>query len=204
MFRHTRISTALFLLVIVAALAAAASAARADEMRLERQGFFVGFDYGAGGSGLRFDRAGQEYESDEDDGTAAALRLGYAFCPHFSLGLEARAYHHHGDDFDYTIGSSLVMATFYPAGGGFFLRLGVGSSVIETDVPDGSDEPLITDFEEHGVAVGFGLGYDWFVSDHFALGLALDLRGAGVEDFGDFEDVMAGESTLGLTTSYHF
>jgi hypothetical protein len=205
MFRQTRITMALGLLVIAAVLASA-STSIAGEPRHQRQGFFLGLDAGIGGSYLEYEKDGQKYESDEDDaeGGAMAFRMGYAFNPYFSLSLDMRGFSHLGDDFDYSLGTSTISATVYPMGGGFFLRAGLGGATLETEVDDDSTDPLIEEFEEHGVALGFGLGYDWFATEHFAIGLSLEMRGACTEDFDDFENVCVGESALGVTMNYYF
>lgn len=205
MFRSTRITMALALLVIAAVLASASSS-HAGEPRTERQGFFLGFDLGAGGSYLEYEKNGQTYESDEDDshGSGGTFRVGYAFNPHVLLSLDMRGFNHFGDEFDYDLGTSTVTATIYPTGGGFFLRCGVGGARLETDVPDDTDDALIEEFDENGAALALGLGYDWMVNEHFAIGLALAARGAVFEDFGEFEDVRAAESTFGVTMNYYF
>ncbi|MEZ4387066.1 MAG: hypothetical protein R3D98_05730 [Candidatus Krumholzibacteriia bacterium] len=203
MHRSTRITMALSLLVIILTVVAAGSA-RAGEPRLDRHGFFAGLDLGAGGSHFEYTKNGQTYESDEDNGGAVGLRLGYAFNPYFSLSLDARGYGHQADDFDYSLGSSTLSATVYPMGGGFFFRVSAGHACLETDVPSDTRDPLIEEFDECGPALGLGLGYDWMVNRHFAIGLSLESRGAAIDDFGEFTDVKIGESSLGATMNYYF
>lgn len=202
MFRTTRIHLALSLLIIVAALAAAGSAS-AGEARDQRQGFFMGLDLGIGSSHLEWEKDGQQYESGDHDGGAVGIRLGYAFNPYFSLSLDARGYGHEGDE-QYAIGTTTLSATVYPMGGGFFIRLSGGQACLETEVEGDDIDPLFAEFKEHGGTLGLGLGYDWMVSDHVALGLSLESRGVVVEDFDDYDEVTAGESTIGANMTYYF
>jgi len=203
MFRQTRFTMALSLLILAAVVLGAASSASAAP-RVDRHGFFLGLDLGAGGGGLEYEKGGQTYESDDDQGCILGLRAGYAFNPYFSLSFDHREFHHEGDDFEYKLNTGTITATVYPMGGGFFMRFGVGAGCLETEVPGDSDDPLIEEFEEEGGVLGFGLGYDWMVNEHFAIGLSLDARGLALEDFGEFEDLRAGEGSLGVTMNYYF
>jgi len=198
--RHARSLVTIALLITLLM----ATSAAAGQFNHHRKGLFLGVDVGAGGSYLEYEKNGQKYESEEDSGGALGLRFGYAFNPYFSLAIEGRGYGHADDDFDYGIGSTTLMATMYPMGGGFFLRVGLGGAVLKTEVPSDTDDELIGEFEEEGGVIALGLGYEWMVSEHFGVGLALDARGGATEDFGEFEDVGFAESTLGLTMNYFF
>jgi len=202
MYRTTRINLAISLLIIAIAVAAIAPA-HAGEPRQARQGFFIGADLGLGGSHLEWEKDGQKYESGDDDGGAAGIRIGYAFNPYFSLSFDARGYGHEGDE-QYSIGTTTLSATIYPMGGGFFIRLSGGQAYLETEVEGDDVDPLFAEFKEHGGTLGLGLGYDWMVSEHAAIGLSLESRGVVIEDFDDFDEVTAGESTIGANMTFYF
>lgn len=202
MFRSSRLIPAacLGILFLTAILAGAAIA----EPRHDRQGFFMGLDLGAAGSGFEFDKGHKTYEYDDQSGAALGVRLGYAFNPYVSLSLEGRGFGYTGNDFDYNLCTRTLSVTVYPAGGGFYLRTGLGASRFETELHDDNDDAVIEEIDEDGGAIALGLGYDWMLNQHFAIGLGAEARGAAFDDFGDFEDFVAAESSLGLTMNYYF
>jgi hypothetical protein len=192
------------MVALLAASILTAGAVQAQTGKLERRGFFGGLDFGVGAGQVQYEQDGVQYDSEEKAGAGLGLRLGYAFNPYFSLSADVRGFGMEDDDLRYGIGSSALVATVYPAGGGFFLRVGAGGARLETEFTDDADRDLVREFDERGAIVTFGLGYEWLVNEHFSLGLALDARGGMVEDFGDIEDVEFGESTLGLSMNYFF
>lgn len=204
MFRQTRYTMALSLIILAAVALGAGNAAA--EPRHDRQGFFLGLDLGAGGGGVEWDNAGQTFKSEEDAGLAGTVRLGYAFNPYFSLSLDQRGFEHNDDDFEYSLNSTALNATVYPMGGGFFLRMGVGAGQFESTVGEDNDDPLAAELDETGGVVSFGLGYDWMVNEHFAIGLSADARGLVIDDdeLDGLENFKSGEGSLGLTMNYYF
>lgn len=202
-------TTTAFTIVILAAVALSNVAAVAEPAPpgFQRGGAYIGFEYGAGGSGVEYERAGVKHERDEDTGVAVGLRIGYAFNPYVSLGIAARSYGHQNRDDRYTIGSTAIIATIYPAGGGFFLRSGIGGCTLETKLAedaDPNDPDLVDEFEVKGGLVALGLGYEWMATENFSLGFVLDVRGGAAEDFDEFENIVFAESTLGLTMNYFY
>lgn len=202
MFRSIRFPLTASLVVLLATLAAAHVATA--EPRHDREGFFVGLDIGAAGAGFEFEKDGRTYEYDDNSGGALGVRLGYAFNPYVILSLEGHSFGHSGSDFDFELCSRTLSATVYPAGGGFYLRAGLGVAKFETELHDGNDDEAIEEFDEDGGAIALGLGYDWMVNEHLAVGLGLETRGMAFDDFGDFEETVAGEGALGLTMNYYF
>lgn len=202
MFKFTRIPRTVSLLA-VAALLIAASVAGAEPSR-DRSGFFLGLDVAGGGGGFEFEKGGQKYEYRDQTGSAFGFRVGYGFNSYVSLAIEGRSFAHQSGDFETSLCSQTLLATVYPTGGGFFLRAGVGAAMFQVDLGDDEGDGVLEEFDESGGVIALGLGYDWAVSEHFAIGLSADARGAVIDDFGSFEEMAVGEGTLGATMTYTF
>jgi len=189
-------TTTFTLLVLFAAMPALAG-----DLAYSREGWQLGLDVGLGGGHVEYERSGQAFETDDDTpGSTVGMRVGYGFSESFALSLELRGWGRERDAYETNVGSSLLLATFYPGGSGFFLYGGLGAARIETTVPETGADPDAVAFEKNGAMIALGLGYEWRLSRSFALALAVDARGGAVEDFGDLKDVNFGHSTLG----FHF
>jgi Outer membrane protein beta-barrel domain len=202
MFKFTRIPSAISLLII-ASLLIAASVAGAEPSR-DRNGFFLGLDVAGGGMGFEFEKGGKKHEYRDQTGSALGIRLGYAFNSYVSLAIEGRSFGHKSGDFETSLCSQTLLTTVYPTGGGFFLRAGLGTAKFEVNLADDEGDGVLEEFDEEGGAIALGLGYDWAVNEHFAIGLSADVRGAVIDDFGSFEEMAIGEGTLGATMAYTF
>jgi len=201
MTRHARNLTA----ALLAALILAAGLAQAAENTPDRRGFFAGLDLGVGGAALEWEQDGVDHDTDENPAAGMTLRLGYHFSPVFALTLDTRGVGFDDDGHELDIKSTVLMAKFHPGGGGFFLRAGAGHGCITSELDhDATETDAIELDDEHALMIAFGLGYEWMVSDSFSLGLALDARGAELDDMDAVKDIRFGESTLGLTMNWFF
>jgi len=189
---------------ILAASLLATSTALAGSHAESRHGWFGGLDLGLGGTHLEYEKNGHDFESDDDTGAGLGVRLGYAFSPVFTLAIEARGAGQDDDGYEYNTASTSLLMTFYPGRGGFFLRTGVGSAHVETEIPANADPLREQAIDKHAPVFAFGLGYEWMVSRNVALGLALEARGGEIDDFDQVEDITFGESTLGVTMNWFF
>ena len=163
-----------------------------------RKGFFVGFNVGSGGSGIGFTR-GDEFVSERPaGGPFGGLRLGIAVSNSIAFAIEAYGLgvcenDHAGADSDdeQGLGAAFVTVTWWPGGEGFFMRLGFGAG--GGNVMHRATGKKIH-FEDRDAAL-FGLGYEWRLSKHFALGAAVDAIGFELDDLdgdGPKEDFWAG------------
>jgi hypothetical protein len=181
-----------------------AGAAQAGNYPHERRGWILGFGLGTGAASVQYDRPSGEFESDDDQiGGSFGIHAGYGLSDRFTLTLDTDGYHQTDDDFETSISTTVVMATYHLGGGGFFLRAGGGIGRVETELPEGHTGTPEVAFEKNGGVVAFGLGYEWRVGQKFGLGLALDARGGTIEDFADLEDINFGKSTLGLQFNWY-
>ncbi|MFH1845080.1 MAG: hypothetical protein ABIF77_17975 [bacterium] len=178
--------------------------AAAGQYPHERKGVVAGLEIGHGGSQVEYLRNNQNFTSEEESGCALGLRVGYGFTNSFTLTLDGMGYcqDHHGEE--YVMSSTVLMFTYYPDAGGFFLRAGFGGGRLESNRPEDDDDPLAVEFEENAGVLAFGLGYEWRLSKSLALGLAFDARGGVVEDFADLQDITLGHGSLGLHCNLYF
>jgi len=180
------------------------SVAQAGEHHRTKHGLFLGLDMNSGGGGLEYEIDGEKFKSEENIGAGGGIRFGFAFNQYVSLAVEGRGFAYRTDDLDYALGSGLLVVTVYPAGGGFYLKLGMGAGGIVAEARDGVDPESVVEFDEEAGVGAFGLGYEWMVNPNFGLGVAWDMTGLVSDDFDDVEDLVAGSSTLGLAMNYYF
>lgn len=181
-----------------------AGSALAGDHPNERRGWFLGFDIGTGSSSLEYDRPAGKYESDDDEvGGAFGLRVGYGLTDRFLVSLDTNGYGQEDDDWETSIDTTVLMATYHLGGGGFFFRAGGGVGRVETELPaDLAGSPAV-EFKKSGPVLALGAGYEWRVGEKFALGLAIDARGGSIDDFDVVKDLTFGKSTLGLQFNWY-
>jgi hypothetical protein len=153
------------IIVLCGALAALVVAlpevAQAQDRPLTREGFFIGFGLGAGSFGCT-DCGSRE------TGGAAFLKLGGTLSPTLLLGGESNAWARNFEG-GTTLSHASVAAVlqFYPsATSGFFLKGGVGVSVLEVS---GAGSGFSFSARDEGLGVTAGLGFDIRLGSNFSL-----------------------------------
>jgi hypothetical protein len=148
-----------------------------------RQGFWIGFGFGAGSLGC--DDCGDEREA----GTNLNLRMGGTLSQRLILGGEVNYWTKSEGDVTLSVGNIGPVLLFYPsANGGFFLKGGLGLANVNLEF--GS-----LDVDDQGVGLTLGLGYDARVGRNFALTPYFDILTSSYEG-GSFNQVAFG---LGFT-----
>lgn len=142
-----------------AADAATATAAPAPGGRPQtRQGFYIGFGFGAGSAKLHGDANGESRW-----GFAGHFKIGGALSQNLLLGAETNGFIRNESGVDYQIATLLAVLQAYPsATSGFWIKGGVGLSTVSLD--DGTDR-----IEATGAAGSIGLGYDVRTGRNFSL-----------------------------------
>lgn len=156
----------------------------------ERNGFLIGFNLGIGSAEVEWKGEGVNLSSDEREGGGAGnFRVGYAVRPDLALALEVTAWSRTYDiepGDDATVNFSVVgpALTWYPQGGGFFLRGTIGVGRVSVEVDTG---PVTVSADDGGLGVALALGYEWRLTQKFALGIEVDGGSidAGEVDGGD-------------------
>lgn len=155
-----------------------ATAAFAGAHPHERDGFVIGFNLGLGSATVHPDQGSDESET----GGGGAFRLGWAFQNQYMVGLDSGVWMKNEDGGDVTLSSYLACFTFYPSGGGFFVRGGAGAGKVEVTIDVGGPDLTVS---ESGGAFGLGAGHEWRLGQKFALGAAADYHRFSI-DGGDF------------------
>jgi len=197
------------------------SAAVAQAEARNRKGLFLGFNAGWGSAGFSSQHGDQTLTDDPFGGAAGGLRFGYAFSNSFALSLEGYGFGTGEDDDGWGLGAGFLTVTWFPDGGGFFLRVGGGAGVLgATWWPDGSgfflrigggagggdillrDTGELLHFEDKG-AVLFGLGYEFQLTRKFALGIAFDAIGFDLEGASGLEEDVAGMGVFSIQFNWY-
>ena len=132
----------------------------------KREGFWIGFGGGYGSASFSAD-CEDCGNSDREDGFTAFFKLGGTLNPKVLLGAESNLWLKEEDGSTLTLGSFTGTVTFYPkAEGGFFLKGGVGMSIVDVSDTVGS-----TDFSvsKTGWGVMAGVGYDLRIGGNLSL-----------------------------------
>jgi hypothetical protein len=175
MKNHARIIQVLFGMTLLAALATAGYRIAAER---NSNGIFVGGKDRLGSAGYSAQVGDQSISDDPFGGGAGALRAGYAFSNSFALSLEGHGFGTESGGEDWGMGAGFLVVTWWPDGSGFFLRVGGGSGGGEVLVRQTGS---LLEFD-HKFAGLFGLGYEWQLTNKFALGVAMDGIGFDLEN----------------------
>lgn len=165
MRRSTRVAALTTAALAITVTLVGAPAADANEHA--RGGFFIGF-------GLGFGADQEEYTNGSDDGGGGSgnFRLGGAVSPSWALGLESTGFvrqtEEGGADLTRQLNIAAFAATWFPEAGGLYVRAGLGIAVAraELDVPNFAN----LEAEEGGLGLLGAVGYEWRLSQKFALG----------------------------------
>ena len=153
-----------------------------------RTGFFIGFGIGGGsaaaepGAGAASLGAG---DVDRESGGSGNFRFGWAISDRATLGLEntswLKSYDVSGTNIDATITLNVTTfaVTYFPSNVGFYLRggLGFGTAAVKWEQGGAS-------VEGNTVGIGFiaATGWEWRLTQKFALGPQLQYAYIGVDD----------------------
>lgn len=191
--RFTRI---LFGMTILVALATAGSGFAAER---NRKGLFVGGNAGWGSAGYSAQVGDQSISDDPFGGGAGALRLGYAFSNSFGLSIEGHGFGTESGGQDWGMGAGFLMVTWWPDGSGFFLRVGAGSGGGEVLV---RETGRLVEFDNSSAGL-FGLGYEWQLTNKFALGVAADAIGFDLDNQSGLIEDFAGMGNFTIQFNWY-
>jgi hypothetical protein len=143
----------------------------------DRNGFFLGFGLG-GGSAEAEDQAGS---SGSDGGVGANFRIGGAVTSQVTLGFETSAWVRREEflvlgqtiDATTTLSVGTFGVTWYPSTTqGFYVKGGLGFGQAELDFESGGASLA---YSENGFGFLAGVGWEWRLTEKFALGPQLTL-----------------------------
>lgn len=170
------------------ALAALPSEGRAQDRPQTREGFFIGFGIGGGSFGC-------ETCGDRQSGVAGHLKLGGTIRPNVLLGVETNGWTKDEGGARLTHSNISAIVQFYPAvTSGFFLKAGVGLSVLEASA---SGSGFSVSASDEGLGLTGGLGYDIRVGTNFSI------SPYGMFAWGNFDGGSANNGQLGVGVTWH-
>lgn len=149
----------------VLALMLVPGAARAGDNPHKHSGFFIGFNLGAGTADATIPGA---EDTDREWGGSGNLRLGGAINDNLLLGAETSGWTKEENGVTLSLGTLAAAVTYYPGESGLFLRgsIGFASASYEVDLGGG----LTQSETENGLGLGAAFGYEWRLTQKFALG----------------------------------
>ena len=136
---------------------------------------------------------------DPFSGGYGGLRGGYAFSNAFAVTLEGVGFGSSAGDRDWGMGAGLVAVTWWPAGGGFFVRGGLGSGGGEMLLRESGE---VVEFSDRAAGL-FGIGYEWQLGRNFALGLAADGFGFDFEGLTGETDAFVGTGGFSIQFNWY-
>jgi len=173
---------------------------RNDRNEHDRRGLVVGFNLGGSNANLDFNRLGAKMEREIEGGTGGAMRIGYGISDEFVIGFEVFVAEKEDSAVEMEAGAALVTATWFPGGGGFFLRAGVGTGVTTLKMTSPENIDWV---EREGDAGLFGFGYEWRLGNKFALGVAADGVMTEHSDTLGFQDTEFGFGSASLQLNWY-
>jgi hypothetical protein len=173
---------------------------RPDEPRHPRRGFLIGLNAGVGGTAVAFTLDPIEVEQSRPATLFGGYRLGYAVSHSIALTIEGRTAYGDDSQGDWQLYGTFLTLTWWPDACGFFLRAGGGGGKIESVHTIGQTAFRI---EESIDLLAVGLGYEWRVSRHFALGVAIDVFAGEIEIIDDLVDLGAGNGSISIQFNWY-
>lgn len=153
-----------------------------------REGFFIGLGIGVGSFGC-------ETCGDRQSGVAGHLELGGTLRPDVLLGIETNGWTREEGGARLTHSNVSAIVQFYPvATAGFFLKAGMGVSVLETSA---SNDVYSVSTSEEGLGLTGGVGYDIRVRSNFSV------SPYAMFAWGSFDGGSANNGQLGVGVTWH-
>jgi hypothetical protein len=167
-----------------------------------RDGFWLGFNIGAGNEAFRFEDGPGDY-SDDITAPTFSLRLGGTPSQNWLIGAELFAWvdgdlNDYYDEYSNVLSSAMMIAQFYPfREGGLYLKGGVGvaGNHVRTISPSG----FIVRDEQSGLATVFGAGLDLRVGRKISITPTLDVH----HQFFNRSEVRERIVSLGVGLTFH-
>jgi hypothetical protein len=174
-------------IAVVASLLGQASTSWASKPH-QRSGFFIGFGLGIGSAG--WDWTNKNFGDEQEGSGVGNFRIGGSIRENLVLGLESSSWVKHYKVEGSTIearqsfSTATFAATLFPGNMGLFIRGGVGFSTADVEIDLGSG--FAGSKSESGVAVLVAGGYEFRLTDKFALGPQTEFIYLGIN--GDLVD----------------
>jgi len=170
-------------MMILCALMIVPAYAFAGSHPQSRNGFFIGFGLGGGNAGIK-------NGDNRKTGGAGIFRIGYAVKEDLVFGLESSGWTKSetdmGVDLTLTFSVATFGVTYYPGNQGLYIKGGIGFASSSWEAAMGNAKATYSD---HGFGLLGGAGYEFRLTDKFALGPEVDfayLNVGGVVESANF------------------
>jgi len=176
-------------IVAAAALATALAPAAMAGPPAHRTGFFIGFGLGFGSASWHWADSSEYGSSPDERAGTANFRLGGAIREDLVLGAEFQGWAKKWrietstgvqlGEATVQIGSVSLAATWWPGNVGAYIRGGVGIGRAQVELDDGNI--TVKPSADTGLALLGAVGYEWRITDKFALGPQAEIVYLGVD-----------------------
>jgi hypothetical protein len=162
-------SLLLLVCLVTVGTVVAVPAAMAGEHPQSRTGFFVGL--GLGWGSLAADIG--SLETDRENSVSGNFRFGWSVANNVAIGLEATSWTKRYDvaatnlQLDLTATVTAFAVTYFPGNMGLFVRGGLGFGTAREKLEGGG---LSLEETENGLGLLGAVGYEWRLTEKFALG----------------------------------
>jgi len=159
---------AIVLCLVIAGTSAVVSPALAGDHPQSRTGFFVGFGLGWGNMGADLGSINAERQNS----VSGNFRFGWAVLENLTIGLETSSWTKNYEidantDLNLLANVTTFAMTLFPGNMGLFVRGGLGFSSARTEITIGGTS---VDQTEYGLGALGAVGYEWRLTEKFALG----------------------------------
>lgn len=164
----TKTSVIVLCLVVMAASVVAVPAVAGDHPQ-DRTGFFIGLGAGWGNMGADL----EAFDTDRENSVSGNFRFGWAVANNIAIGLESsswvKKYDINGTSTDLNLLASVTTfaVTVFPGNMGLYLRGGLGFATAREQLEGGGNTVSQT---ENGLGLLGAVGYEWRLTQKFALG----------------------------------
>jgi hypothetical protein len=190
-------------ITLITTLAVAAPALAGDDdgnvSLRNRKGLLVGVNAGWGHSMFSEQVGSRTYSDDPYSGGTVGLRFGYAFHDALALTAEAHGFGSNAGQDEWGMGAGLLVLTWWPRGGGLFVRAGVGAGGGEVLLRETGE---ILHFEDKATGM-FGIGYEWMVGRNLGLSLVADGLGIDLDGISGRTDDVTGSSSVSIQLNWY-
>jgi hypothetical protein len=172
-----------------------------------RDGTVVGANAGWAWTSLSFNanetEGPQRVETDTQDAFGGMIRVAFAPRDELIYGLNFGGWRRSFGSESISLIYFEAAATWFVAGEGLFLRGAAGYGSLDVTLRPAFAGLNVVSFQNGGLDLGAGVGYEFRLQPSFALGAAFDFRWISIGDVGGFEDVEALHYNISLNFNYY-
>lgn len=189
-------------IVIMLALGSVSQVKALDIKGNDRDGVVFGAAMGHGWNTVHVaEMSGMARDPDHMSTVIGALKFGWAWNDELVgfVGVSgwSRSLFQNIDPASATNLNGLIELYYYPGGGGFWLKGGVGAGSLDYFL-NSADPARRTVFKESGFAFTVGTGYEIRFSDRFGVGLSYDYTRLDINNFGNFVGANTGNQVIAV------